>query len=387
MCHGRTVGAPAGSATTWCDPPPEAPSGGARAVGLIAQEQQRPSEQLGEVALLAGERAPRSSRSVATWPSTTSSTRWSPAGVRRTITLRRSPAVAPLHEAALLEAVDAVRDGTGRDHGLADEIPGRELVGLARAPQRGQDVVHPALDAVAGEALGQPPVDEPRQPRDATDHVDGRHVHVGPHRTPLAHDAVDRVVVLPCHAAEHTARCLDSHHLDIKITNMKGSEPDRGTDGRTTLLAPITWGTTYVTVTELLPAGRPLLVATVRVVPAGLALLAIGTLTSRWRPRGAEWWRTGALAACNFGFSSPCCDRGVPPARRRGGGRGRPAAAPRGGALGARDRRAGPGGRARGRVVAAPASGWSSCARAPASTPSGYWRPSAPTSRSPSASC
>ncbi len=58
---------------------------------------------------------------------------------------------------------------------------------------------------------------------------------------------------------------------------MKGSS---GTGARTagaTLLAPITWGTTYVAVTELLPAGRPLLVATVRVVPAGLALLAIGT--------------------------------------------------------------------------------------------------------------
>ena len=65
------------------------------------------------------------------------------------------------------------------------------------------------------------------------------------------------------------------------------------------------WGTTYVAVTELLPAGRPLLVATVRVVPAGLALLAIGTLTSRWRPRGAEWWRTGAMAACNFGIFFP----------------------------------------------------------------------------------
>ena len=37
-----------------------------------------------------------------------------------------------------------------------------------------------------------------------------------------------------------------------------------------TVLAPIAWGTTYITVTELLPAGRPLLVATMRVLPAGL---------------------------------------------------------------------------------------------------------------------
>jgi probable blue pigment (indigoidine) exporter len=72
-----------------------------------------------------------------------------------------------------------------------------------------------------------------------------------------------------------------------------------------TLLAPITWGTTYVTITELLPDGRPLLVATMRVLPSGLILLAAGLLASRWRPRGGGWWRTGALAMCNFGVFFP----------------------------------------------------------------------------------
>jgi probable blue pigment (indigoidine) exporter len=72
-----------------------------------------------------------------------------------------------------------------------------------------------------------------------------------------------------------------------------------------TVLAPISWGTTYVTVTELLPAGRPLLVATMRVVPSGAALLIVGALASRWRPRGAEWWRTGLLAVFNFGIFFP----------------------------------------------------------------------------------
>jgi probable blue pigment (indigoidine) exporter len=72
-----------------------------------------------------------------------------------------------------------------------------------------------------------------------------------------------------------------------------------------TLLAPVAWGTTYVTITELLPAGRPLLVASVRVVPAGLVLLAAGALVSRWRPRGAEWRRTGLLALTNFGLFFP----------------------------------------------------------------------------------
>jgi probable blue pigment (indigoidine) exporter len=72
-----------------------------------------------------------------------------------------------------------------------------------------------------------------------------------------------------------------------------------------TVLAPISWGTTYVTITELLPDGRPLLVATMRVVPSGLALLIAGTLASRWRPRGPEWWRTGMLAVVNFGVFFP----------------------------------------------------------------------------------
>jgi probable blue pigment (indigoidine) exporter len=72
-----------------------------------------------------------------------------------------------------------------------------------------------------------------------------------------------------------------------------------------TLLAPISWGTTYVTVTELLPAGRPLLVAAVRVVPAGIMLLIAGAFRSRWRPRGGDWWRTGLLAAFNFGIFFP----------------------------------------------------------------------------------
>jgi probable blue pigment (indigoidine) exporter len=72
-----------------------------------------------------------------------------------------------------------------------------------------------------------------------------------------------------------------------------------------TLLAPISWGTTYVTVTQLLPAGRPLLVATTRVVPAGIALLLAGVVTSRWRPRGKEWGRTAVLALFNMGFFFP----------------------------------------------------------------------------------
>ncbi len=73
-----------------------------------------------------------------------------------------------------------------------------------------------------------------------------------------------------------------------------------------TVLAPISWGTGYLVVTELLPPGRPLLVATMRVVPSGLALLLVAAARrSWWRPRGAEWWQTGVLAICNFGIFFP----------------------------------------------------------------------------------
>ena len=75
--------------------------------------------------------------------------------------------------------------------------------------------------------------------------------------------------------------------------------------GLATVLAPVAWGTTYVTITQLLPPGRPLLVASMRVVPAGLLLVAIGAAVSRWRPRGAEWRRTAVQATFNFALFFP----------------------------------------------------------------------------------
>ena len=78
-----------------------------------------------------------------------------------------------------------------------------------------------------------------------------------------------------------------------------------------TVLAPMAWGTTYVTTTELVPAGRPLLVATMRVVPAAVVLLTAGMITSRWRPRGVDWWRTATLAVFNFGFFFPLLSAAV----------------------------------------------------------------------------
>jgi len=78
-----------------------------------------------------------------------------------------------------------------------------------------------------------------------------------------------------------------------------------GATALTTVMAPMLWGTTYITITQLLPPGRPLLVASMRVLPAGIALLVVARLSSPWRPRGAEWGRTVVLALCNFGFFFP----------------------------------------------------------------------------------
>jgi probable blue pigment (indigoidine) exporter len=62
-------------------------------------------------------------------------------------------------------------------------------------------------------------------------------------------------------------------------------------------LAPAIWGTTYLTTTQLLPAGRPLLGAVLRALPAGLVLLAIG----RRLPNGIWWWRALVLGSLNIG--------------------------------------------------------------------------------------
>jgi probable blue pigment (indigoidine) exporter len=64
-----------------------------------------------------------------------------------------------------------------------------------------------------------------------------------------------------------------------------------------TALAPLSWGTTYLVTSELLPAGRPLLAAVLRALPAGLLLLAL----TRTLPRGAWWWKAPILGGLNIG--------------------------------------------------------------------------------------
>ncbi len=72
-----------------------------------------------------------------------------------------------------------------------------------------------------------------------------------------------------------------------------------------TVLAPIAWGTSYITITEFLPDDRPLFVAAGRVVPAGLVLIAIGVLNNRTGLRTLNWRQLATLALFNFGIFFP----------------------------------------------------------------------------------
>jgi len=65
-----------------------------------------------------------------------------------------------------------------------------------------------------------------------------------------------------------------------------------------TLVAPVAWGTTYVTTENLLPPDRPLFSAAVRALPIGLVIVAL----RRQLPRGAWWWRSLLLGTCNMGL-------------------------------------------------------------------------------------
>ncbi|GHJ43947.1 ABC transporter permease [Catellatospora sp. TT07R-123] len=68
-----------------------------------------------------------------------------------------------------------------------------------------------------------------------------------------------------------------------------------------TALAPLTWGTTYIVTTELLPPDRPLLTGALRALPAGLLLLA----AVRTLPHGSWWWRAAVLGTLNIGAFFP----------------------------------------------------------------------------------
>lgn len=68
-----------------------------------------------------------------------------------------------------------------------------------------------------------------------------------------------------------------------------------------TALAPLSWGTTYLVTTVLLPAGHPLLAGLLRSLPAGLIALAIGGTL----PRRGWWGKAVVLGILNIGAFFP----------------------------------------------------------------------------------
>jgi probable blue pigment (indigoidine) exporter len=69
-----------------------------------------------------------------------------------------------------------------------------------------------------------------------------------------------------------------------------------------TMIAPVSWGTTYVVTATLLPPDRPLLAALLRALPAGLLVLL---LVRRLPPAPVWWWRFLALGVVNFAAFFP----------------------------------------------------------------------------------
>ena len=65
-----------------------------------------------------------------------------------------------------------------------------------------------------------------------------------------------------------------------------------------TALAPLIWGSTYLVTTEFLPPNRPFTAALIRVLPAGLLLLA----WTRRLPRRGEWGFVALFGFLNIGF-------------------------------------------------------------------------------------
>lgn len=87
-------------------------------------------------------------------------------------------------------------------------------------------------------------------------------------------------------------------YLDIEIIRMESSMRDR----LLTMLAPASWGTTYVVTATLLPPDRPLLAALLRALPAGLLVL----LVVRRMPPAPIWWlRFAVLGVVNFAAFFP----------------------------------------------------------------------------------
>ena len=93
----------------------------------------------------------------------------------------------------------------------------------------------------------------------------------------------------------------DNHALDSSGDEDQAEDMNRMPVLLLTALAPLSWGTTYLVTTELLPAGHPLLAGLLRALPAGLVALAIG----RTLPSGGWWLKSLVLGSLNIGAFFP----------------------------------------------------------------------------------
>ena len=122
----------------------------------------------------------------------------------------------PLHQALLGQAVDAVRHRARGDQGLGQELPGGELVRGPRAPQRGQHVELPGLQAVLGEGQPARAVQVPGQPAHPAEHLEWFHVEVRALPAPRCDQPIDLVL-----HGDQCSGCVDMKSLDVKSLDVK----------------------------------------------------------------------------------------------------------------------------------------------------------------------
>ena len=124
---------------------------------------------------------------------------------------------AALGEAPGDEPVDSGRHGPARDERLGDEPPRGELVGLARAPECGQDVELPGVEVVLGERRRADPRVLLGQPGDPGQDVQGSDIEVGSLALPGRDEPVDVVTGRCLGTGVHTDTVSSVKYLDIKI--------------------------------------------------------------------------------------------------------------------------------------------------------------------------